>query len=129
MKPKKVPRREEKDGQLDKLKNRVRNLEKENHRLKSELRTYEQAFKNTTKFLRDNTKEISLEKLIDAAKKGDSLKQVRDSEVKKTCKFCFSTNIHVGTIPSGKMIMCRDCSKTEVERNDRGQISEPDSEM
>ena len=116
MKPKKVPKREEKDGELQKLKNRVKRLEKENDRLKSELNSYEQAFKNTSKFLRDNTKEISLDALIKAAKEGASLKQVRDSELKRVCKFCMSQNVHVSEVPSGKLVLCRDCSKTNIEK-------------
>ena len=122
MKPKKVPKREEKDGELQKLKTRVKRLEKENDRLKSELNSYEQAFKNTSKFLRDNTKEISLEALIKAAKEGASLKQVKDTEFKRVCKYCMSDNVHVSDIPTGKMILCRDCSKTNIEKKSEEDI-------
>lgn len=125
MKPKKVPRREEKDGELQKLKNRLRNLEKENNRLKSELRTYEQAFKKTTTFLRDNTKEISVERLIEAAKNNNSLKEIKKQDISIVCKFCFSEDLHISYIPAGKMILCRNCRKTEVCKDDRRKDSEP----
>ena len=37
--------KEAKDGEIDKLKRRIRKLEKENKRLKSELNTYDIVFK------------------------------------------------------------------------------------
>lgn len=124
MKPKKVPKREEKDGELQKLKTRVKRLEKENDRLKSELRSYEQAFKNTNKFLRDNTKEISLEALIKAAKEGSSLRDVQKQELHRTCKYCLSIDVHVSDTPVGKMVVCRNCSKTDIEKKQQEVLEE-----
>ena len=113
MKPNKVPKREEKDGQLDKLKNRVRNLEKENQRLKSELISYEQAFKKTTKFLKDNTKDISLEKLIKAANADKTLKQVQKEN---GCEKCEGTDLYTAKTPAGFLTLCRTCNHSKMDQ-------------
>lgn len=112
MKPNKSPKREEKDGQLDKLKSRVRNLEKENQRLKSELNSYEQAFKKTTKFIKDNTKNISLEKLIQAANDNKTLKQVQKEN---SCDKCGGTDLYIAKIPAGLLTLCRTCKNSKVD--------------
>lgn len=114
MKPNKSPKHEEKDGQLDKLKNRVRRLEKENARLKSELNSYEQAFKNTKNFLREHTDEFSLDKLIEGAKSNKSLREIQKEAV--YCKKCNSI-VSVGNLPFGTLHLCNNCGHREVIRN------------
>ena len=117
MKPKRVPVKEAKDGQLQRLRNRVRKLEKENRKLKSELNALEKAFENTTKFLRDHTQHISLDDLIEAAKKGHSLKTVQDDqEVNLVCPKCLSENFAVVSTPFGEVRSCRDCKYRETVR-------------
>lgn len=114
MKPNKSPKHEEKDGQLDKLKNRVRKLEKENARLKSELNAYEQAFKNTKNFLRDHTDEFSLESLIEGAKGNKSLKELQHNIV--SCKSCQAI-IEPKPLPFGTLHLCSHCGYKEVIKN------------
>lgn len=109
--------KEEKSGQVQRLRNRVRRLEKENRKLKSELNSLEQAFKNTTKFLRDHTQHIDINDLIEAAKHGSSLKDVQEEqEVELVCPKCFSQNFAVVSTPFGEVRSCGDCKHRETIR-------------
>lgn len=111
---KKEPRKEYKDGELNRLKKRIKKLEKENERLKSELNSYDQAFKKTTKFLKDHTDDISLEDLIQAAKNDKSLKEVQN--VKNLCPICLS-DVKINNVPKvGNIITCTKCSYRTVEK-------------
>lgn len=116
MKPKKGSIvKQEKDGNTQKLKNRIKRLEKENNNLRSEINSLEQAFKNTTKFLRDHTEHISLDELINAAKNGSSLKNVQDEQkVEPVCPKCFSKNFIVVPTPFGEVRSCGDCRHRET---------------
>lgn len=99
-------KKEYKDGELNKLKKRIKRLISENKRLKSELNAYDQAFKKTTKFLKDNTKEISIEKLIEAAKSNKSLKEVRtEVEEEDKCPRCTSDTKKV-PFRDGHVVVC-----------------------
>lgn len=106
--------KEAKDGNEQKLKKRIKKLEKENKGLKSELNAYEQAFKKTTKFLRDNTDDISVEDLIQAAKSDTSLKKTKEN--KKECPKCFSKNVAIIESLAGTVISCPDCEHRELRR-------------
>ena len=107
--------KEAKDSQTQRLRNRVRRLEKENRKLKSEVNSLEQAFKNTTKFLRDHTEHISIHDLIEAAKNGSSLGNVQEGqEVKEVCPKCFSDKLVVVPAPFGKVKSCGDCKHRET---------------
>ena len=114
MKPNKSPKREEKDGQITKLKNRIRNLEKENNKLKSDLKSYDKAFIKTTKFLKDNTKDISLEQLIKGANEDKTLKEVQKENC---CEKCMGVDLYITKIPNGTFTLCRTCSQTKLEYN------------
>ena len=112
--------KEQKDGQLQRLRNRVRRLEKENRKLKSELNSLEQAFKNTTSFLRDHTQHININDLIEAAKHGKSLKTVQDDqEVHLVCPKCFSENFAVVPTPFGQVSTCGECKHRETKYDKR----------
>jgi predicted nuclease with TOPRIM domain len=112
----KKPYKEAKDGEVKKLRARVKKLEKENNRLKSELRAFEQAFHKTTRFLRDNTDDINLEDLVDAAKDGKSLKEVKN--VKDVCPMCFSENYSNIKARFGKLRTCGNCGHREIIKDE-----------
>lgn len=116
---KKEPRKDYKDGELNKLKNRIKRLEKENNRLKSELKAYDQAFKKTTKFLKDHTDEISLEDLIEAAKDGKSLKEVEEvPNVQNLCPRCFSPIKKLQKSKVGEIVVCTKCDYRTVVKDE-----------
>lgn len=114
---KKEPKKEYKDGELNKLKRRVKRLEKENNRLRSENKAFEQAFKKTTKFLEDHTGDISVEQLIDAAKQGKSLRKVEKEHVESLCPKCFSKLKELPKSRVGKIIVCTQCEYRKVEKD------------
>lgn len=102
--------REEKDGEKERLKKRIRKLEKENTKLKSELNTLESAFNKTAKYLRDNTDEFSVEKVIEAAKKEKPLVDLKNEQRCGRCnEFVKPTKIR-----NGYMKFCQYCKKTEI---------------
>jgi predicted nuclease with TOPRIM domain len=117
-KPKKIPdEKQAKDGTVQKLRTRIKRLEKENHRLKSELNAYDQAWKKTLKYISDETKQIKLEDLIDAAKSDKNLKQTK-REVREVCGKCLSDNVSKTPIPGGRhSVYCNDCEHRVVKTN------------
>lgn len=108
---KRMPKKEAKDGETQRLKRRIRRLEKENNKLKSELRSYDQAFKKMTKHIEHFTDDYSVEELIESARASKKPKKV---EVKETCHSCMSTNVFVGSLPFGRLISCQDCGKVKT---------------
>lgn len=114
MKPKKIPKSEAKSGNEQKLRNRIRYLERKVKRLEAEKRAYESAFKTTTSFLKDHTEEISLEKLIEGAKKGNSLKEVQEENQIKECEHCGADDLR----RIGKLVLCMVC-KTNAKKDDK----------
>ena len=105
----KEPKKSYKDSELNKLKKRIYKLEKENSRLKSELNAYEQAFRKTSRFLRDSLDEISLEDLIEAAKSDKSLKEVKE-KVEVRCPICFSDTKVIPMKDNKEVVVCNSCS-------------------
>lgn len=71
----------EKDGETKKLKAHIRKLEKEITKLKSELRTYDRAFQKNVVFLKEKTKDLSVEELIKGAEEELTLKQIKNDKV------------------------------------------------
>lgn len=74
----------ERDGEVKRLKDANRRLKSENEKLKSELKTYEAAFQKNIQFLKGKTKDLTLQELIDGAKKEQDLKSI---EVQKEVTF------------------------------------------
>jgi hypothetical protein len=58
-------------------------LKSDNERLKAELATLEQAFAKTSKYLKDNTDNVSIEKIIEGVKKDKNLEQIK---IEESCK-------------------------------------------
>ena len=111
-KTKRLPVKEAKSGELNKLKAQIRRLKKENSHLKSELKTLERAFDEMRNFLKDTSKDLSLEALLKGADEGKSLKEIK-TENEHECKKCSSVDVYIGDIPNGKILICRVCKTTE----------------
>ena len=113
VKTKKEPkRREYKDGEITRLNKMINRLKKDIDRLKGELRAYETAFKETSKYIDGKLDNVPLKNVIDGVKNSKKLKEIEESVL---CKNCSSNNIYQIDLPFGKLIGCRDC-------NDRGVI-------
>lgn len=117
MKIQKKPRKDPKDAEITKLKNRIRRLEKERNNLKTEVKTYEAAFRATEKYLKDFTEEFSVEELIDAAKEKKTLRKAK--KAKHACPSCFSTNVTVKKLSFGDMVSCKDCNDVKVVKGEQ----------
>ena len=74
----------ERDGEIKRLKDALKRKDREIEKLKGELRTYEAAFHKNIQFLKGKTKDLSLQELLEGAKKEQTLKQI---EVEKELKF------------------------------------------
>lgn len=66
-----------KDGEVGRLKRHIHHLEKENKKLKSELRSYEKALSKNITFLKEKTSDLSLEDLITGANNELNLQQIK----------------------------------------------------
>ena len=113
-KPLKIPNNEAKDGTVQKLKKRIKRLETENSKLKSELRSYDRAFKKTTKFLKGQTNDVSLNDLVKGAKEDKSLEEVKAIPV---CTMCSGEVFQLNS-PAGVVSFCRniECEYREVKK-------------
>lgn len=102
---------------IQKLKARSKKLEKENKKLKYECKTLEQAFKETSKYLKGQLQDYSLEEVLEAIKERKSLKR----EIKKLiikCPDCGKGKISKTNIPNvGVLELCDSCSHTEMLKN------------
>ena len=72
--------KEEKSGEIKKLKGIIKKLEHEITRLKSELKTYNRAFEKNIEFLKKGTNDLSLEELIEGAKNDLNLKEIKEDK-------------------------------------------------
>lgn len=86
----------ERDGEVKRLKDANRRLKSENEKLKSQLKTYEAAFQKNIQFLKGKTKDLTVEQLIEGAKKEQNLKEIetekemtfKEMESKWKCHSC-----------------------------------------
>jgi hypothetical protein len=65
--------REEKDGEVQKLKATIRRLQSDKRKLQSELATYEAVFQKNMQLLKGKVKDLTVEELIAGAKKDQTL--------------------------------------------------------
>jgi len=105
--------KEAKSGEVQKLKNQVRNLEKKNKLLISKLNTAEKALGQNIKFLKDTTEDISLEVLLDAAKDNKSLKEIEDNK----CPQCGKNELKIIKTLFGAVHSCK-CGFMEKRVNE-----------
>jgi predicted nuclease with TOPRIM domain len=118
VKPKKQPVKEAKDGTITKLKQRIRRLEKENERLRQEVKTLE-AYKNiTNKYIDDELDGIPVEKVIRSVEKHHNLNQIKD-EVNPACRNCLNPNpLKLGRPDGSVVIKCLKCGHQEVVKDE-----------
>ena len=109
-------KKEEKDSQIQRLRNRVRRLEKENERLKQEIKTLE-AYRNiTNKYIDNELDGMPVEKIIRSVEKHHNLSKVKD-EIKPACPKCLNKDITILGRPDGKMHLCK-CGYKKVVKDE-----------
>lgn len=94
--------KEAKSGEVQKLKNRIKNLEKKNKILVQKLNTAERALEHSAKFLKGSTEEFSVEELIEAANDSKTLKEVKDTK----CPKCGGSELKVMETLFGELANC-----------------------
>ncbi len=96
--------KESKTGEVQKLKNRIKRLERDKKILVSKLNSAEAALGCNVKFLKGSTEDLSVEELIEAAKDNKSLKNIRDD---KTCPNCGKDDLKVMKTLFGILETCK----------------------
>jgi len=110
-----IKNEDENEQTIKELKAANRRLKSDNERLKSELSTLQEAFQKTSVYLKGNTDNISVEKIIEGVKKGSNLEQIKKTN---KCEKCGSANIKELSVANvGKIILCSDCKSRKVVRN------------
>jgi len=94
--------KEAKSGEIQKLKNRVKNLERKNKILIQKLNTAEIALEHSAKFLKGSTEEFTVEELIDAANNSKTAKNMKDEK----CPKCGENELKTIATLFGKLATC-----------------------
>jgi predicted nuclease with TOPRIM domain len=115
LKPKKEPRKEAKDGAVEKLKRRIKRLEKENDKLKSEVRTLEAYRELTDTYVGGKLDGVPVERVIQGVKKKESLRKIKVNKVivNDACPKCLTQLIKVPFI-NGVVKICNNCEYRET---------------
>ena len=116
---KEVVNGEENEQTIKELKAANRRLKSDNERLKAELSTLQAAFDKTSSYLKGNTDNISVEKIIEGVKKGSTLEQIKKQN---KCTKCGSHSVkEFSVINVGKIILCGDCKDRKVIKNGKAK--------
>ena len=117
MKPKATKQRnypkEEKDGEIARLKKQIKRIKKEKEKLKSELRTLEAAFGITVDHIDGKLDGIPVEKVVKSAKKKSKLANVV-KENTETCEKCGTEGMAVIKTPHNETHLCKVCDHRKV---------------
>jgi len=103
---------------IDKLKAANKRLKKQVEELKQELATYEKAFNKTSRFLKDNTEGFSVHDVIQGAKHGKTLEEMR-SDYKQVnavekCNQCSKYSVRKLAGGHGfNLLICDNCKHVE----------------
>lgn len=112
-----IEHEQENEQTIKELKAANRRLKSDNERLKAELVTLQQAFDKTSGYLKGNTDGISVEKIIEGVKQGNTLEKIKKSN---KCTKCGSANVkdfHVANV--GRIILCTDCKDRKVVKHEK----------
>lgn len=108
---------EENEQTIKELKAANRRLKSDNERLKAELSTLQDAFEKTSSYLKGNTNNVSVEKIIEGVKKGSTLEQIKKSN---KCGKCGSTEVkEFSVVNVGRIVLCGVCKDRKVIKNDK----------
>lgn len=98
------------------LKAANRRLKSDNERLKAELATLEQAFAKTSRYIKDNTDNVSIEKIIEGIKKDKNLEQIKLEEACKNCGSKETKQLPAGR--AGYIKICTVCNERSMLKNE-----------
>lgn len=91
---------------------------KENHKLKSDISTLQKGFDETSKFLKGQLSDYSLEEILTAVKEKRKLKkQLKRLEEMNGCPKCGKNTVKDISAPNGRVIKnCTNCDYYEVTK-------------
>lgn len=107
---------EQNEKTIKELKAANRRLKSDNQRLKAELDTLHEAFKKTNAYLKNNTDNISVEKIIEGVKKGSNLQQIKGANKCEKCGDANIKDLYVSNV--GRIILCSSCKNRKVIKNE-----------
>lgn len=106
---------EDNESKIKELKAANRRLKSDNERLKAELATMHEAFSKTSTYLKGNTDNISVEKIIEGVKKGSTLAEIKKQH---KCEKCGSNDIKEFKVANvGRIILCSECKSRKVVKD------------
>lgn len=130
--------KEEKSGEVRKLKSHIHYLENEIKKLKSELKTYDRVFSKQVTFIKEKSRGLSLEDMIIGAQNEMTLEEIKTEKVqtykqheaKWKCFVCEVGIMKMIIIPNGTgSSYFRKCSSPKcVNRTETKQYTEEVSE-
>jgi predicted RNase H-like nuclease (RuvC/YqgF family) len=99
------------------LKKANRRLKSDNQRLKSEIDTLHQAFEKTSAYIKNNTDNISVEKIISGVKSNKNLEQIKKTN---KCEKCGSLEVQSFYVPNvGRVVFCGSCKDRKVVKDEK----------
>lgn len=117
LKPKKIPDREAKSGEVQRLKKRISKLEKENARLKSEIRTLEGFRDATSRYIEGKLDGVPVENVIKGIEKKSKLSKIESQDIRKACPKCITKELVEVPYRAGKILICRNCEYRETKKD------------
>ena len=105
-------RKEAKDGEVERLKRKIKRLEKDKRELISKLNTLEQVLKKNFEVLKGSVEDITVEELIEGAKKDKTVKQMKETRkevVNNSCPEC-NKELKIMPIRGGEIAICGNCT-------------------
>ena len=102
---------------IKELKAANRRLKSDNQRLKIELQTLQEAFQKTSTYLKNNTDNISVEKIIEGVKTGSSLEKIKKTNKCEKCGAVGIKDFYVANV--GRLILCTECKTRKVIKNEK----------
>ena len=109
MRSKKIPNHEAKDGEIQKLKKRIKRLEKENTRLKSEVRTLEGFVKETKDYVDNKLDGVPVDSVIKGVNKKLKLKDIESNQIREACPMCITLELKSIPYRAGRILICGNC--------------------
>jgi hypothetical protein len=112
-----IAHEQENEQTIKELKAANRRLKSDNERLKADLATLQEAFNETAGYLKGNTDGISVEKIIEGVKQGNTLDKIKKSNRCEKCGAAGIKDLHVANV--GRLILCYECKDRRVVRNEK----------
>jgi hypothetical protein len=123
VKHRKYPK-EEKDGEIARLKKQIKRLVKEKEKLKSDIRTLEAAFGITVDHIDGKLDGIPVEKVVRSAKKKSKLSATIKENTPK-CERCGTDGMTVIKTSFNETHLCKLCNHRKVVKNGNDEKQGP----